>query len=883
MANWETLKEAIGQVIKPNGREEITGQIMQNVLFSIINQVGKNATFAGMATPGTAPGTPDGNVFYLATVPGSYPNFGGAQVKDGELTFLRWSNGQWYKDFAKLQPTLVFDAKPIEGSKNPVYSGGVYKAIAEQKEQVDAARDEALRQINERGQELILIFNTQKVTPEMLSEETKQYINASGGGTITNLPDGEDIMTTGGDAPVLKFANKKYIPENFSGSGRVFLRKNIVNGKNVLTQDMIPIDGKNTIYIIQYDYDLNGSILNIPKNCVLKFDGGSVKNGTMVLNNTIIESEPYKIFENIQFQGKYNIPKAYAEWFGAKGDGVNDDVGAINAALSFAKSIVLLMGKTYKVTSSILMKYRNTLVGQYDAVITADGEFDIIKVGYKCVVSDLSFNLAKPMCVFSIDSQYINETFVAGFVGVDSWIYETSVGINIKNIDIFSPCDDSVNIANGVYCIKSIANGFGKGFWQITVKDVNIIGKYEYGIYINNGIVNGGTVKTWQTDELYNNIKMLYCKNGIYIGKDDEATDIGGFPPERITFNSVSAQYADYCDRFAYVNAGNRIVFDNCEAWDWGKRKPFLINPNMTMGVFINKCTDLSTSKNFDLTTLVLKEAASIPSATGIGNSPLKGTYDIGFFFDEERLKSGQKLTIGEVKSLPSGNYLIGMDTRWNKLFGLDRNYIFGYGASIMSLEQLRNNGVLIILYPMYSVNTPQRSRFNGILYQIIPQTSTESNTNPIFDFIALQPQLRVSENVADFLDVTFYKYNYSGWVKTNSIYPKLAFKYGDNIALDALGYTLTDSYGDTRPTGLSYRDKGKTFFDTILGKNVFWDGAKWIDSNGISVSIITKGTTGQRPILDSSYAGFEYYDTTLKKKILWNGAKWVNVDGTTL
>ena len=95
MANWETLKAAIGQVIKPNGREEITGQIMQNVLFSIINQVGKNATFAGMATPGTAPGTPDGNVFYLATVPGSYPNFGGAQVKDGELTLLRWSNGQW--------------------------------------------------------------------------------------------------------------------------------------------------------------------------------------------------------------------------------------------------------------------------------------------------------------------------------------------------------------------------------------------------------------------------------------------------------------------------------------------------------------------------------------------------------------------------------------------------------------------------------------------------------------------------------------------------------------------------------------------------------------------------------------------------------------------
>lgn len=883
MGNYEVLKQAVSDVIKTNGNQEITGQIMQNVLLSIINNVGKYATYVGVATLKTNPGTPDQNVFYLASESGVYPNFG--VTLDNEIAVISNNNGSWEKKLLlKIDKELNSQSEnPVENKAVSMKMAELKTQIAEQKNEVDAAKQEALNAIDEAEQNALDNFSEQRVTPGMLSEATLQLIKTAGGGTINNLPDDEDLTTQdlGGGVSVLKFANKSYMSEIFSGLGRVYLRKNISDGKNLLTQETF--NSQNCIYVIQYDYDLNGSILNIPKNCVLKFDGGSVKNGTMVLNNTIIESEPYKIFENIQFQGKYNIPKAYAEWFGAKGDGVNDDVGAINAALSFAKSIVLLMGKTYKVTSSILMKYRNTLVGQYDAVITADGEFDIIKVGYKCVVSDLSFNLAKPMCVFSIDSQYINETFVAGFVGVDSWRYETSVGINIKNIDIFSPCDDSVNIANGVYCIKSIANGFGKGFWQITVKDVNIIGKYEYGIYINNGIVNGGTVKTWQTDELYNNIKMLCCKNGIYIGKDDEATGIGGFPPERITFNSVSAQYEDYCDRFAYVNAGNRIVFDNCEPWDWGKRRPFLINPNMTMGVFINKCTNLSTSKNFDLTTLVLKEAASIPSATGIGNSPLKGTYDIGFFFDEERLKSGQKLTIGEVKSLPSGNYIIGADTRWNKLFGLDRNYLFGYGTSIMSLEQLRNNGVLIILYPMYSVNTPQRSRFNSILYQIIPQTSTESNTNPIFDFIALQPQLRVSENVADFLDVTFYKYNYSGWVKTNSIYPKLAFKYGDNIALDALGYTLTDSYGDTRPTGLSSRDKGKTFFDTILGKNVFWDGAKWIDSNGISVSIITKGTTGQRPILDSSYAGFEYYDTTLKKKILWNGAKWVNVDGTTL
>lgn len=43
------------------------------------------------------------------------------------------------------------------------------------------------------------------------------------------------------------------------------------------------------------------------------------------------------------------------------------------------------------------------------------------------------------------------------------------------------------------------------------------------------------------------------------------------------------------------------------------------------------------------------------------------------------------------------------------------------------------------------------------------------------------------------------------------------------------------------------------------------------------------KGTSSQRPILESSDEGSEYYDTTLKKKILWNGTAWVNFDGTEL
>lgn len=91
MGNYEELKAAVAAVIKQNGNEEITGQIMQNTLLSMISNIGANSTFAGVATPETVPGTPDQNVFYLAGTPGVYANFGGYELKDGIVMFTNAS------------------------------------------------------------------------------------------------------------------------------------------------------------------------------------------------------------------------------------------------------------------------------------------------------------------------------------------------------------------------------------------------------------------------------------------------------------------------------------------------------------------------------------------------------------------------------------------------------------------------------------------------------------------------------------------------------------------------------------------------------------------------------------------------------------------------
>lgn len=69
-----------------------------------------------------------------------------------------------------------------------------------------------------------------------------------------------------------------YNDGNPNGMGRIILKKTD-NFKNV-----VEAQSGNTIFVIKYDFTLTGSV-NVPANCVLEFDGGSLNNGTIYLSN----------------------------------------------------------------------------------------------------------------------------------------------------------------------------------------------------------------------------------------------------------------------------------------------------------------------------------------------------------------------------------------------------------------------------------------------------------------------------------------------------------------------------------------------------------------------------------------------------------------------
>ncbi len=142
---------------------------------------------------------------------------------------------------------------------------------------------------------------------------------------IQNNPDEEDLTNIAGSTfPILKFKDKAYDPDNFSGYGRVFLRRHLVDITdvndsnystktiNTLTQDMFESESRcplvNTIFIVQYDYDLNGQCIELPDESVLLILGGSIKNGTIILHNTSIINNFLnfeEVFEGVTFKNNF--------------------------------------------------------------------------------------------------------------------------------------------------------------------------------------------------------------------------------------------------------------------------------------------------------------------------------------------------------------------------------------------------------------------------------------------------------------------------------------------------------------------------------------------------------------------------------------------------
>lgn len=106
MSQYQAIKAATNAYIKTNGRREITGAILNAIMISTIDSLGRFYQFVGYATPDTDPGVIDQNIAYLAGTPGEYTHLGGFSVAQGEIAVIKF-DGTWKKEIVIVIPTKL--------------------------------------------------------------------------------------------------------------------------------------------------------------------------------------------------------------------------------------------------------------------------------------------------------------------------------------------------------------------------------------------------------------------------------------------------------------------------------------------------------------------------------------------------------------------------------------------------------------------------------------------------------------------------------------------------------------------------------------------------------------------------------------------------------
>ena len=402
------------------------------------------------------------------------------------------------------------------------FAGGVFENIENWKSNEDKLadiRDEAISKIKKVESDAISNFSSQRVTPDMLSESTKQFINDSVGGTINNLADGEDLVSVdkGEGLSVLKFADRAYNPEIYVGMGYKILRRNIIDGKNILTQEMV--NQPHTIYMIQYDYDLNGATIRIPEGCVFDFQGGSLSNGFIAGNNTAIISVDRKIFSNIKFLNSLFSNAFKVEWFGAIVSDNIDSSFAFNEALANVSNVEA-NGEIYYL--------------EYPIVINSD---------YKTLKCK-----GRLLCKYGINgiesnARYLNiqiNQLISDY-SPDN-LYSDTLGSGIKinnNFNSVISIDFITNFKYGIHLCPRIIEGGERvsgiqyvkfNFSQITaytciLMDVDVVTDTPGSLWITESQFNGGRLKGY---------------NGIsFIGYEESVSEINGHVFNSIGFEKI--------------------------------------------------------------------------------------------------------------------------------------------------------------------------------------------------------------------------------------------------------------------------------------------------------------------------------------------------------
>lgn len=730
------------------------------------------------------------------------------------------------------------------------------------------------------------------------------------------LPDEEDLTKSennGKGNPYLSLKDREYSPDEFSGLGKVILRKNIMEveteghgkvKKNVLLQDMI--NKPNTIYEIRYDFDLNNQEITIPEGCVLDFQGGSLSKGVLQGTKFNIKAT-YKVLDKIKFKGKI-IKTLYLDldWYVSQYtddiyDNVNIDSSVeINEAIdSGVKNVVFPNDKFYYLKSPIVVNGDINLLSKNNSK-----EFDSTYRG----------TLGHTTCIYS------NE--IITLLNYNYQSSEYKIGLNIGKLNFYcrKPYNNLDNINDPIVKIETTGNN---GIWGLNF-DANI-NAVDFQVPVENS-------PNLHHIPNYTGLKLIANKSYISYVK------INGYI--QMVYNAIisetksSTWFTDIT-----INGDTRAVFGgNFDGGDpvkiFGTHQPiaaplkdtqFKAYFNSQWINFYGFIWDINNTKNNNITSTIQYPIKIIND--GFYNSELGNT---SIFREPISYIRGEQFN--QIKH-DYNNYLdYFLNTSTKNKVKID--YTLN-DVSIFENEDI----TLYNIFNLFNTNSKQFSKYRNSsqlpyslnCYFSVTNTNLQNKENNLkFDceidttnfkywgyvtpiFISSPYQGNITINVLNSNKGIIKQYKkiitYDDSYYDNSCFYINPFKELNSITIDSTKYiqikldlslgklqkyefrelpvilftTTLDIYKkyifNTIPKIPQVFINGFTFYHDSLKKHIIGNkNGNWYDALGNIYNALKKGTSSQRP--SDIQIGFNYKDTDLNKWVLWNGSNWEDCNG---
>ncbi len=536
--------------------------------------------------------------------------------------------------------------------------------------------------------------------------------------------------------PVNELIDKEYSPAKFSGMGRVYLRKNIKNSKNILEQDMML--KSNTIYIIQYDFDAEDKIINVPDNSIIIIKADITHCSFALSDNTTIYGYGKSIY------------------------------------CSENKSAITIKGNNCKIYNINIYKHTNNF---YGIEIKENSKNTIIS---ECNGFDLSYTFISNDGINTIISKC--KAYNCNWDCVNN--YSNSYNAIIDN------------------CIAELCGRHGfstdEGAKFITFKNCTAIniGKilgeghtcFHFEGAINSTIINCKAVYNSNHPILTDDIDSIFIGARIETGTNNKINGLSINYDN--SFNEIISLYPIYINNTDIVNISNLEIVN-----DSNNKKCYLGKANVILD-------------NIKILGSITFEQASINGLIlSISNSyiDLKNTNDV--FYNAKYIGDNiliNNVTLYNANALVSGRFI-------NSLF---QNCVIKNCVTSFILKQQEGNS---------NEKSENNVIKNNIFINLVNGVTLGWN----------------SKNFNSIITSNIFVGHFSALVNGNNDNAIFINNNIDKAEFDVFvkDITLVKYHGTTNKRPNVINEIGFQYFDTTLGKPIYWTGTKWVDATGSDVT----------------------------------------------